>query len=219
MTLDSALIALPSLHLQLLYLPAVLLCIASPGPDMLLSIARGLGQGKLAAWVSATGTTCGIACHSLLVGLGLTALLQASVAAFTVLKLAGAAYLVWLGVQAIRSHSLITLDAAKQLPLPRVFLAGWMSNLLNPKVAVFVLAFIPQFVDPAAAASVARAQIFGLGAVFAGLTLLSYGGMGSAASGIRRVLLARPHWVRRLNVGAGTVLVASGLGVLALRQR
>ena len=219
MSPDTTLIALPPLQLQLLYLPAVLLCIASPGPDMLLSIARGLGQGTLAAWVSASGTTCGIACHSLLVGLGLTALLQASVTAFTVLKLAGAAYLVWLGVQAIRSHSLITLDAARQQSLPRVFMAGWMSNVLNPKVAVFVLAFIPQFVDPAAAPAMARAQIFGLGAVFAVLTLLAYGGMGAAASTIRRVLQLRPHWVRRLNVGAGTVLVASGLGVLALRQR
>ncbi len=210
-------LSLPPTDHLLLYLPAVLLCIASPGPDMLLSVARGLGQGRLAALVSALGTGLGIACHSLLVGLGLTALLQASVLAFTVLKLAGAAYLVWLGVQAIRNRGLITLDAAQRLPLPRVFLAGWVSNLLNPKVAVFVLAFIPQFVD--ASAGPVAGQIFGLGAVFAVLTVVIYAGMGASASAIRGVLVRRPQWVARLNVGAGTVLVASGLGVLALRQR
>lgn len=209
--------SLPPLDHLLLYLPAVLLCIASPGPDMLLSVARGLGQGRVAALVSAFGTGTGIACHSLLVGLGLTALLQASVLAFTALKLAGAAYLVWLGVQAIRNRSLVSLNEAQRQPLPRVFLSGWVSNVLNPKVAVFVLAFIPQFVDPAAGP--VSGQIFGLGAVFAGLTVVIYAGMGASASAIRGVLLRRPHWVVRLNVGAGSVLVASGLGVLALRPR
>lgn len=212
------LLALPGAGSLGLYLPAVLLCIASPGPDMLLAIARGLGQGRVAALVSAAGTACGIACHSVLLGLGLTALLQASAWAFTLLKLAGAAYLVWLGVQAIRSQGLITFDAAQRRPLPRVFVAGWVANLLNPKVAVFVLAFIPQFVDTAAGPALARAQVFGLGAVFAGLTVVIYAGLGAAASAIRRLLQARPHWVRRLNLGAGGMLVAAGLGVLALRR-
>lgn len=211
--------ALPDAAHLVLYLPAVLLCVFSPGPDMLLAIGRGLGQGRIAAAVSASGTACGIACHSLLVGLGLTALLQASVIGFTVLKVAGAAYLVWLGVQAIRHQGLITLDAAARLPLYRVFLAGAVANLLNPKVAVFVLAFIPQFVDAGAGPAAARAQVFGLGAIFALLTVVIYAGLGAAASVIRRVLQTRAHWVRRLNQGAGGMLVVAGLGVLALRPR
>ena len=211
--------SLPGAGQLALYLPAVLLCIASPGPDMLLALARGLGQGGRGAWVSALGTACGIACHTLLVAAGLTALLQTSLVAFTVLKLAGAAYLVWLGVKAIRERSLVQPAAAAALPLPRVFAAGLLANLLNPKVAIFVLAFIPQFVDAGAGAAALPGQIVGLGAIFALLTVLIYGGLGSSAAVIQRWLLARPRWVAGVNIGCGAALVAAGVGVLALRQR
>jgi threonine/homoserine/homoserine lactone efflux protein len=186
---------------------------------MLLAVGRGLGQGRRAAAASALGTAGGIACHTVLVAFGLTALLQASATAFTVLKMAGAAYLVWLGLRAIRSNALIRLAPTERQPLSHVLAAGWWANLLNPKVAVFVLAFVPQFVDAAAQPAQARAQILGLGAIFAGLTVVLYAALGAAASRLRPQLLARPAWVRGLNRGAGAVLVAAGLGVLAWRTR
>jgi len=211
--------SLPGAAALALYLPAVLLCIASPGPDMLLALARGLGQGARGAWVSALGTACGIGCHTLLVALGLTALLQASAVAFTGLKLLGAAYLMWLGVKAIREHSLVQPAAASAQPLPRVFAAGLLANLLNPKVAIFVLAFIPQFVDAAPGSAALPAQIVGLGGLFAALTVLIYGGLGTSAARIQRWLLARPRWVAGINIGCGAALLAAGAGVLALRSR
>lgn len=212
-------ISLPAPEGLLLFLPAVLVCIASPGPDMLLAVARGLGQGPAAAWVSALGTATGIACHALLVALGLTALLSASVSAFTLLKLAGAAYLVWLGVAALRQRGPVSLHAAHHLPMGRVFIAGWVANLLNPKVAVFVLAFLPQFVDASAGPAQARAQVLGLGALFALLTVVIYALLGAVAARWRHRVLARPGWTRRLNQAAGVVLVAAGLGLLAWRIR
>jgi len=211
--------SLPGAGTLALYLPAVLLCIASPGPDMLLALARGLGQGARGAWVSALGTACGIGCHTLLVALGLTALLQASAPAFTVLKLLGASYLVWLGVKAWRERSLVQPAAARALPLPRVFAAGLLANLLNPKVAIFVLAFIPQFVDATAGSAALPGQIVGLGGLFAALTVLIYGSLGASAGLIQRWLLARPRWVAGINVGCGVALVAAGVGVLAMRPR
>ncbi len=211
--------ALPAPEALLLFLPAVGVCIASPGPDMLLAVARGLGQGPAAALVSALGTATGIACHALLVALGLTALLSASAGAFTLLKLAGAAYLVWLGVAALRQRGPVALQAAQRLPMGRVFIAGWVANLLNPKVAVFVLAFLPQFVDATAGPAQAHAQVLGLGALFALLTVAIYAALGAVAARWRHAVLARPGWTRRLNQGAGVVLVAAGLGLLALRAR
>ncbi len=208
---------LPPDELLALYLPAMLLCIAAPGPDMLLALSRGLGGRRLAAVVSATGTGFGIACHSVLLGLGLSALLQASGWAFAVLKLVGAGYLIWIGIRAIRSRGLISLDPAAAQPLHRIFLAGWLANLLNPKVAVFVVAFIPQFIDRDAGP--VAPQMFALGALFALATITAYGALGCAAAPVGRLLSARPQWVARLNLGAGSMLVLAGLGVLALRQR
>ena len=212
-------ISLPAGTLLLLYLPAVLLCIVAPGPDMLMALARGLGQGWRGGLFSALGSGCGITCHTLLVALGLTAVLQTSVLAFTAVKLLGAAYLVYLGVRAIRERSLIQPSAAAPLPMRRVFAAGLFCNLFNPKVAIFVLAFIPQFVEAAAAGAELARQIVGLGAIFAVLTVVAYAALGAAAAGIQRWLVARPRVVAGLNVGCGSALVAAGVGVLALRQR
>lgn len=210
-------LALPPIELLVLYVPAMLLCIAMPGPDMLLAISRGLGGRRTAALVSALGTAFGIACHSVLLALGASALLLASSQAFMLLKLLGAAWLIWLGVQAIRKRSLISLGPAADQPLRSVFVAGWLANLLNPKVAVFVIAFIPQFVDRTSGP--VAPQILALGSLFAFVTVLAYGVLGAAAGAVGRLLVARTHWVARLNIGAGSMLVLAGFGVLALRQR
>lgn len=208
---------LPPPELLAPYLPAMLLCIIIPGPDMLLALSRGLGRGRSAALVSALGTGAGIACHSLLLGLGVSTLLQASTWAFAALKIAGDGYLIWVGLQASCSRTLIGLHQAAVQPLRSVFIAGWLSNLLNPKVAVFVIAFIPQFVDRSAGP--VAPQIFALGSLFAVATVVCYSALGSAAVPVGRLLTSRPRWVTRLNIGAGSMLVISALGMLTVRQR
>ncbi|MCA1368934.1 LysE family translocator [Bradyrhizobium sp. BRP14] len=144
----------PSLPTLLAFAAASLLLAATPGPDMTLSISRALAQGKRAALFVVLGTSLGIVVHTLLVAFGISALITASPTAFMVLKTGGAAYLFWLAVQAIRHGSSLSVDKveeAKGTPLANVSTGFWV-NLLNPKVVIFFMTFLPQFVtanDPA----------------------------------------------------------------------
>ncbi|WP_026615410.1 LysE family translocator [Ensifer aridi] len=144
----------PSLPTLLAFAAASLLLAATPGPDMTLSISRALAQGKRAALFVVLGTSLGIVVHTLLVAFGISALITASPTAFMVLKTGGAAYLFWLAVQAIRHGSSLSVnkvEEAKGTPLANVSTGFWV-NLLNPKVVIFFMTFLPQFVtanDPA----------------------------------------------------------------------
>ena len=135
-----------SLEQTLLFLPAVAAIIAIPGPDMLMSLSRGLTQGPGAGIAHALGAGLGIMVHSLLAALGVSALLTASETAFWVMKLVGGCYLIYLGILSWRNASAVASVASQKAPWMTLFWRGFMSNLLNPKVALFVLAFVPQFV-------------------------------------------------------------------------
>ena len=208
-----------TLDQTLLYLPAVAIIIAIPGPDMLLSLSRGLTQGRGAGFAHAFGVGLGIMAHSLLAALGVSALLTASETAFWVMKLVGGAYLIYLGVQQWRSVASSTLLNAPKAPLKVIFWRGMLSNLLNPKVALFVLAFVPQFVQSGSEASSPLVQMLLLGAIFSILTVIAYGALGAAAGGVSRWLAAHPAYLRGVNRGSAGLLVASGAAVLLLDRR
>ena len=205
-----------------LYLPAVAIIIAIPGPDMLLSLSRGLTQGRGAGFAHAFGVGLGIMAHSLLAALGVSALLTASETAFWVMKLVGGAYLIYLGVQQWRSVTSTTLLNAPKAPLKVIFWRGMLSNLLNPKVALFVLAFVPQFVQSGSGANPTSSplvQMLLLGAIFSILTVIAYGALGAAAGGVSRWLSAHPAYLRGVNRGSAGLFVASGAAVLLLERR
>jgi threonine/homoserine/homoserine lactone efflux protein len=151
-----------------LFVAAGVLLNVTPGPDMLYVIGRSTAQGVRAGAAAAFGIGAGCVVHAVAAALGLSAVLAASSSAFSVLQFAGAAYLVYVGVSLIRSAR-VPHDAAPALALAparlrAVFMQGFLTNVLNPKVALFFLAFLPQFVD-ADAASKPLALLF-LGAVF-----------------------------------------------------
>lgn len=211
-----------TLDQTLLYLPAVAIIIAIPGPDMLLSLSRGLTQGHGAGFAHALGVGVGTLAHSLLAALGVSALLTASEMAFWVMKLVGAAYLIYLGVQQWRNASASTMINAPKAPLKTIFWRGMLSNLLNPKVALFVLAFVPQFVrsgDGANPASSPLVQMMLLGAIFSVLTVIAYSALGAAAGGVSRWLAAHPAYLRGVNRGSAGLFVASGAAVLLMGRR
>ena len=142
---------------MLAYSAAAAVLILTPGPDMTLFLGQTLTGGRVRGIVSYLGASSGLVVHTMLAAFGLSALLAASATAFGVLKIVGVAYLVWLAIDAIRHGSALTLkaDAAAPQPLHRVFLIGVGVNLLNPKIVVFFLTFLPQFVsasDPHAGA-------------------------------------------------------------------
>ena len=209
-----------SLDQTLLFLPAVAIIIGIPGPDMLLSLSRGLSQGRAAGCAHACGAGVGIMGHSLLAAFGVSALLTASQTAFWVMKLVGAAYLIYLGVQQWRSA--VTGAApmtTKPAPLQVVFMRGVLSNLLNPKVALFVLAFVPQFVLAGDGAASPLVQMLLLGAIFSLLTIIAYSALGAAAGSVNRWLAAHPAYLQAVNRGSAGLFVASGAAVLLLDRR
>jgi threonine/homoserine/homoserine lactone efflux protein len=139
---------MPDLHSLLLFLAAGLALNFTPGPDMLYVAARGASEGRAAGIVSALGIGAGTLVHIALVALGLAALLSAVPVAYLVVRLGGAVYLIYLGVRALRSQASVALAHVEPAPLRAVFRQGVITNVLNPKVALFFLAFLPQFVDP-----------------------------------------------------------------------
>jgi RhtB (resistance to homoserine/threonine) family protein len=138
-------------HYWLFLISGILLNIA-PGQDTLYIVGRSIAQGRKAGLVSALGITSGSVIHTLAAAFGLSAILAASAAAFTVVKLAGAAYLVYLGMQMWFARPSDSPDRPATSPTSTwgIYRAGLLTNVLNPKVALFYLAFLPQFVDPTA---------------------------------------------------------------------
>ncbi len=140
---------LPSLPTLIAFTAAGLLLSITPGPDMTLSISRAISQGRKTALLVVLGTNFGIVCHTLLVAFGISALITASPTAFFILKTGGAAYLLWLAIQAIRFGSSLSVEKVERpqsSALASMSLGFWV-NILNPKVIIFFMTFLPQFVS------------------------------------------------------------------------
>ena len=157
----------PTLAVLAAYAAAVVALTFTPGPDMTLFLGKAVTQGRAAGIAAMLGASTGILVHTTLVAIGLSALLAASATAFFVLKVVGALYLLWLAVEAVRRGSGLNLDAARPQPgetLFRVWLKGLAVNLLNPKIIMFFVTFLPQFVD--AGDPHAAGKLLFLGVVF-----------------------------------------------------
>jgi threonine/homoserine/homoserine lactone efflux protein len=149
-----------------LFMTGAILLLLVPGPAVLYITSRSIGLGRAAGLVSAMGIAVGTLVHVAAATLGLSALLVSSASAFTLVKYAGAAYLIYLGIRTLRATDTATLDSSSERrSLHSIFGQGVLVNLLNPKTALFFLAFLPQFVDPARGH--VALQIFELGVLFA----------------------------------------------------
>jgi RhtB (resistance to homoserine/threonine) family protein len=146
---------MPDAHQLLLFIAAGWLLNLTPGPDVLFIVTTSLRSGAKAGIVAGLGITAGCFVHVVAAALGVSALLAASATAFAALKWLGAAYLLWVGFKLLLArqprelHDLQALaEARPPVPLRAVFLGGFWTNVLNPKVAIFFLAFVPQFIAP-----------------------------------------------------------------------
>jgi threonine/homoserine/homoserine lactone efflux protein len=191
--------------------------IITPGPDMLYVITRGVTQGRKAGILSAIGVICGILVHTTAAALGLTLILQTSALAFLIVKTLGAAYLIYLGIKAWREKSTFHLQTSTAIVSSRrVFWQGVLSNVLNPKVAIFFLAFLPQFVDKGGPHVALQMVMLGLTFAFFGLCFLLMVGYSSGKIG--SLLTRQPRYGQFLERLAGAVMI--GLGIrLALTER
>ncbi|WP_299916675.1 LysE family translocator [uncultured Roseobacter sp.] len=141
------------------FVPAALALNLTPGADMMFCLGQGVKSGPRAAWLASAGIATGGMIHVLLAGAGLSAVVASMPLAFDVIRWVGVAYLLWLAFGALRGSP--QTDDAMVLPRGRAFRAGLLVNLTNPKVILFVLAFVPQFVDPSAGPVLAQFAVFG----------------------------------------------------------
>ena len=191
--------------------------IIAPGPDMLYVITRGMAHGRRAGVLSAVGVVCGILVHTTAAAFGLTLILQTSAFAFLFVKFAGAAYLIYLGIRAWLEKSTFTLETAPPAVTSRtLFWQGVLSNALNPKIAIFFLAFLPQFVDQGSSQVTSQMVLLGLTFACFGLCFLLVVGYSSGAIG--KWLTGRPQYAQFFQRLAGGILL--GLGIrLALTEK
>jgi threonine/homoserine/homoserine lactone efflux protein len=162
---------IPDLATIIAFAVAAFVLTITPGPDMALQLSRAINYGRAHGFATVAGAITGLVVHTTLAALGISVLIVAAPAAFTALKIAGAVYLIWLAWQAIRAGGGFRIAAAtKQLPtLWQSYLTGVGINLLNPKVVLFFVTFLPQFVD--AGDPNAPGQLFFLGAEFVVVSL------------------------------------------------
>ncbi|HEY1471171.1 MAG TPA: LysE family translocator [Candidatus Acidoferrum sp.] len=194
----------------LLFVTGAIILLVIPGPAVLYVVSRSVGHGRPAGLVSAMGITVGTLFHVAAATLGLSALLATSALAFQFVKYIGAAYLIYIGIRVLRSGGMeVQHDIAAKRRLRSIFGQGVLVNLLNPKTALFFLAFLPQFVDPARGH--ATLQILQLGVLFAFMGWLSDSAWALLAGTLADRLRgsARLRRVQR-NVSGGA-LIALGL--------
>ena len=199
-----------------LFLLAALVIAAIPGPGIFYVAARTLSGGRQAGIASTFGTALGGLVHVVAGGLGVSAIILASAQLFSALKFAGALYLIWLGIKTFREAGRPPPEQNAPAGAKRAFRDGVLVEALNPKTAAFFLAFIPQFIEPAAGH--AALQFMALGLVSVALNIFADVIVVAMASNARANLARRPQLVQRLRQGSG--LFIAGLGIsLALARR
>jgi threonine/homoserine/homoserine lactone efflux protein len=205
-----------------LYVAAAALLAVTPGPGIFYVAARTLAGGRAEGVASSFGTGLGGMVHVAAGSLGVSAIVLASAELFTALQLIGAAYLVWIGYRTIRSARqgaapmLAEMPAAPPVGPRRAFREGALVEALNPKTAAFFLAFVPQFLDPAAGH--VALQFMLLGVISVALNTLADLVVACAAGGIRDGAAARPALIARLRAASGAAMVALGLGLAFARR-
>lgn len=202
-------------NLVLFFVAAVAIAV-SPGPGIFYVAARTLAGGRGEGLASSFGTGLGGLVHVAAGAIGVSALVLASAEAFTLLKIAGAAYLVWLGIKTIREARIAIDMRAEPTGARRAFREGIVVEALNPKTAAFFLAFLPQFVDPAAGPVWLQFLLLGLVSVI--LNTAADVAVVVVASRARSMAVARPTLLRRLRQGAGLAIASLGLALLFARR-
>ena len=190
---------------------------ATPGPDNLMVLSFGISRGRRSGMAFGIGCALGCFSHTFFAVIGVTALVAASPLAFTIFKLSGGVYLIWLGIQALRNagsthQSLMTANGDS---MQRLFIKGLVANTINPKVALFFLSFLPQFVNPAN--DDVQLQIGLLGILFTLQTVFLFGLLGYFSGSVGAWLNKLPKARLFLDRVAGTIFIALGIRMFASR--
>lgn len=195
-----------------LFLVASALLTIAPGPDIVYVLTRGITQGRKAGFAAALGFATGVIFHTALAALGIAALIRSSELAFTLVRYAGAAYLIYIGVRAVTSKSAFAFETGNdKRALRTLYMQSVVGNVLNPKVTLFFLSFLPQFVN--AAAGHLETQMLLLGAIFMAQTVVIFGAVALFSGFIGDWLKRKPAIGDRLNLFAGLTFIGLGIRV------
>ena len=195
-----------------LFLLASALLTIAPGPDIVYVLTRGITQGRRAGFAAALGFATGVIFHTALAALGIAALIRSSEFAFSLVRYAGAAYLVYLGIRTLMSRSAFQLSSDhSSLARWAVYKQSVIGNALNPKVTLFFLSFLPQFIN--LTAGQVELQMVLLGAVFMLQTVLIFGAIAFFSGVIGDRLRTNSSIANRLNMFAGIIFIALGIRV------
>jgi len=210
---------MPTLETLLVFSAAAIAITLVPGPSMLYVASRSIGHGRSAGIWSALGLATGLLLHTASAGLGLSAIFIYSPLAFSLVKYLGAIYLIYLGIQMLLSKKSLSQSQTMSLPLSslRIYRQGIITELLNPKTALFFLSFLPQFVDPLQGSSAIQMMVLGCILVFtafaADLFIAITGGI------ISKSIVSHPFLQKVQNWIAGTVLITLGLRLAVRKQQ
>ena len=202
---------MPELHIFIIFAAASAAFLAVPGPSVIYIVSRSLAEGRRAGIVSALGIQAGGVVHVTAATVGVSALLASSAVAFSVVKYAGAAYLIYLGIRRLLDHEEAEGEDGGRAGHRRLFWQGVMVNSLNPKTALFFLAFLPQFIDPDRGAVALQAGVLGI--CFVTVALVLDGSWALVAGGAGRRLREGARSRRLLARASGGVYL--GLGAFA----
>ena len=199
------------------FLAAAVLITLSPGPDNLMVLGVGISRGRMRGVAFGLGCALGCLSHTFLAVLGVSALIAASPLAFSALRISGGLYLVWLGIQAMRSRGQVNVDSTGAQPesLRRLFAKGVFANAINPKVVIFFLSFLPQFVHLEHGNAALQTGL--LGVIFTAQACLVFGLLGYFSGAVGQWLSRHADagvWLDRV---AGTIFVGMGLRLMVSR--
>ncbi|CAM4438026.1 LysE family translocator [Paenibacillus tarimensis] len=202
----------------LFFIGTSILLIIIPGPDLIFTVTQGMTNGRKAGVVTALGLSLGNIIHTLAAVLGLSLIIQTSAVAFTIFKILGALYLFYMAFKAIK-HRKEQLQPDSRTEKSRqtkgLFLRGVMMNILNPKVAIFFLTFLPQFVNYRA--DWVPLQMCLLGFIFIALTAVIFGLLGYFAGSFRDRLFRRPRFSEYMNIAAASIFLGLGIKLLTTK--
>lgn len=191
--------------------------ILTPGQDMILVMSRSISQGQKAGIMTAFGVSVGLLGHTILATLGLGALLLASEWLFNLIKFVGAAYLIYIGYQLLKNkNSKLSVKNLPMVSYKKMFIQGALSNIMNPKIAIFYFSYLPQFVSINGGSE--ALQLFILGLTFAVLTFLIKAPIGFVSGLLSFWIKTRPIVLYWINKTSGAILISLGLK-LALEER
>ena len=200
----------------LCFLGASIALTIAPGPDNVFVMTQGIARGRRPAIITALGMCSGISVHTTAAAFGISAVFYSSVIAFNVVKYAGAAYLLYLAFKTLKERSAVTLSVPDDRPVSALFRRGFIMNVLNPKVAMFFLAFLPQFVSPST--RYFTLQMLFLGGIFMVQAVIIFCLIGYFSGNIGSYILARPKIAKYFDWITAGVFMSLGVR-LALAER